>query len=153
MPQIYYSPEHKAFVKECIRCSTTYIGHGNHIDAERILSGFFSSDRATTDGFYGTCKNCVSRYQRAKRDGRNCDPDKLMSDQNNKCGICEKPINYNRSAGVKVTAYIDHDHQTGKVRGLLCTRCNTLLPIVEDINWLKQSINYLRKYGWEFKCE
>jgi len=130
-----------------------YVGHALLEKAEREIAKHFASDRATIDGFYGRCRKCVSRYQRATRDGRNCNPDALMTEQDNQCGICHKPITYHRGNGAKVTAYIDHNHETNAVRGLLCPRCNSLLRGVEDIEWLQNAMSYLRKYGWDFKCE
>jgi hypothetical protein len=39
---------------------------------------------------------------------------------------------------------IDHDHATGKVRGLLCTRCNLMLGKVESVpNALEEIARYL----------
>lgn len=39
---------------------------------------------------------------------------------------------------------VDHCHKTGKVRGLLCSNCNTAIGLLkEDINVLKNAINYL----------
>lgn len=47
----------------------------------------------------------------------------LCRKQKSRCAICYKKA--------KKLA-VDHDHKTGQIRGLLCTRCNrTLLPIVE----------------------
>ena len=42
---------------------------------------------------------------------------------------------------------VDHNHKSGKIRALLCTRCNhTLGRINEDINLLQNIINYIIKY-------
>ena len=56
--------------------------------------------------------------------------------QNNTCAICKKPSHK--------TLHIDHDHQTGNVRGLLCSQCNTGIGFFkEDINALASAIEYL----------
>jgi hypothetical protein len=40
---------------------------------------------------------------------------------------------------------IDHDHQTGRVRGLLCHKCNTMLGMAADNpRWLQKAIEYLK---------
>lgn len=51
--------------------------------------------------------------------------------QNNKCKICEKEMTS--------TPHVDHDHNTGKYRGLLCTFCNNGLGVYE-------------KYKEKFEC-
>lgn len=44
------------------------------------------------------------------------------------------------------TLSIDHDHSTGKIRGVLCRRCNTSLGSFQDSEELLQNaINYLRR--------
>jgi Recombination endonuclease VII len=43
---------------------------------------------------------------------------------------------------------LDHDHVTGKARGLLCTRCNLLLgAATDDEDILHRAVVYLRKKG------
>src|ERR1051326_8652672 len=52
----------------------------------------------------------------------------LLSGQNGVCAICKQPesaVNP-RTKQIKSLS-VDHDHETGKVRGLLCQRCNTAL--------------------------
>jgi len=42
---------------------------------------------------------------------------------------------------------IDHDHQTGSIRGLLCTQCNVLIGHArESAENIKSAINYLREH-------
>ena len=56
----------------------------------------------------------------------------------NKCWICEK-INKRRKLN------IDHCHQTGKIRGVLCDECNKALGLINDnITTLFKMIKYLR---------
>ena len=50
----------------------------------------------------------------------------LLEKQNSKCGICKKECVVNKNFT------IDHDHKTGKVRGLLCNRCNYYLGWFEN---------------------
>jgi len=40
---------------------------------------------------------------------------------------------------------IDHDHNTGLVRGVVCSSCNTLLAGVDKDGWLDKALIYLRK--------
>ena len=43
---------------------------------------------------------------------------------------------------------VDHNHTTGKVRGLLCSNCNTLLGKAKDnVNILQAAIDYLNDFS------
>lgn len=62
--------------------------------------------------------------------------------QNGCCDIC------GRAEHLTVTGrlHIDHDHETGKVRGLLCMGCNTGIGhLKDDVEILKNAINYLER--------
>jgi hypothetical protein len=72
----------------------------------------------------------------------------MLERQDNKCSICNKEetetnVVYNHT---KYLA-IDHCHETGKIRGLLCSKCNKGIGMFkEDISILKSAISYLEKY-------
>jgi hypothetical protein len=63
----------------------------------------------------------------------------MLSKQNYKCGICSIEIN--------ISSHADHDHDTGKARGILCSSCNTLLGRLESkgFDWVNLAKLYLNK--------
>lgn len=69
------------------------------------------------------------------------DLDTLYLDCNGSCSICKLPEKDN--PGGKAL-HIDHDHKTGKVRGLLCNNCNSGIGYLKDnIELLEAAIQYL----------
>ena len=73
--------------------------------------------------------------------------DALLSAQANCCAICTGHIGHDGSTKFK-RGYVDHDHGTGAVRGLLCRRCNVSIGQFEDNpRLLDAAAAYLRKHG------
>lgn len=63
----------------------------------------------------------------------------LLLKQDGKCAICDNEMNGWHEP------QIDHDHKTGKVRGLLCGKCNTgLAKFRENTTSLLKAIKYLK---------
>jgi hypothetical protein len=61
------------------------------------------------------------------------------------CDCCGETQNYNWN-GKKVRMSIDHDHDTNKVRGLLCMKCNQGIGLLGDkIEGLYKAVTYLRR--------
>ncbi len=60
--------------------------------------------------------------------------DQMFEEQSGVCKTCGKVNRDGRRL------YIDHNHETGKVRGLLCHRCNSLLGFVKDDTAILQNI-------------
>ena len=56
---------------------------------------------------------------------------KLFQKQSGCCAICKLPESKKR-AGRIVELAIDHNHINGKIRGLLCSKCNTALGLLND---------------------
>lgn len=64
----------------------------------------------------------------------------LFEKQNKSCAICKTTESSKWC--------VDHSHTTGLVRGILCHHCNVLIGMAkENINTLKNSIDYLEKYS------
>lgn len=71
----------------------------------------------------------------------------LLKKQDYKCQICRIPVtNAPGVGGSSGTLCVDHDHETNKIRGLLCSRCNTGLGLfLDDIFNLQNAIIYLKE--------
>jgi hypothetical protein len=84
-------------------------------------------------------RECVECYDRLLQQQYGIDGveyARLHEKQKGVCAVCAKPSQGRRLA-------VDHDHATGRVRGLLCNRCNTTLGLLEDSPEL---IGRLREY-------
>jgi hypothetical protein len=66
------------------------------------------------------------------------DYDRLYVAQEGRCAICR------RATGKTRRLAVDHDHATGKVRGLLCRVCNSMLGHArDDIEFFVRAVHYL----------
>ena len=89
---------------------------------------------------------CRERDKRTKRKGvlrkRGLTEESLKdlyAFQNNCCAICGRPF-----AAVGAV-HIDHDHHSGRTRGLLCSRCNNGIGMLgESVDALQKAIDYLQ---------
>lgn len=69
---------------------------------------------------------------------------RMLNEQDGCCAICRQPVSMIGSRKHKLGAHLDHDHKTGKVRGLLCIPCNTGLGAFNDSpSCLQAAIRYL----------
>lgn len=142
---------------------------------EKPLSGFHK--RADSrDGLQSSCKTCRSSYKKTEkakttqRKWRKTPQSKkvnrkshlkmkysmtpenykaLFEQQGGVCAICGLPETIKLSTGKVKLLAIDHNHLTGKVRGLLCDKCNKgiggLCVDIKGIKLLISAIMYLLK--------
>lgn len=119
----------------------------------------FWRDRGRPDGLQVYCKSCLGRInqERARANPQKVwafgikfrygitaeDFDRILREQGGVCGACGGP-----PFGTGRTFHIDHDHVTGKVRGLLCQNCNVALGGArDDPENLRKLIAYLERHG------
>lgn len=95
--------------------------HGQRYNPKRTYERSRRNQLAT---YYGTTPEEVER---------------VYSEQNQKCAICQKEFPIGE-------LQIDHCHELGLFRGLLCRACNTGLGCFQDnIELLENAIRYLQK--------
>lgn len=67
----------------------------------------------------------------------------LQKEQDDLCAICKSPFSDQRER----TPHIDHDHETGVIRGVLCINCNLGLgAFKDDPDLLLSAIEYLKRF-------
>ena len=117
----------------------------NKCNIEKDVSEYHKrSDRPS--GIVGTCKDCrkvTHRESRLKSTyGISTEEyDRMLLNQKGTCNICSRECISGRRLAV------DHCHKSGKVRALLCTKCNTALGAVnDDEDLLYNMISYLREH-------
>lgn len=73
--------------------------------------------------------------------------EKMLSEQNGLCKICNKPEErMNRKKDKVMRLVVDHCHETNKIRGLLCHTCNLMLGYSRDNkDILEMAIIYLEE--------
>lgn len=75
------------------------------------------------------------------------DYQKMFVEQKGVCAICQQSEKASRNGTVR-WLNVDHNHQTGNVRGLLCTNCNVSLGMLKDnTEILTKAIVYLHKWN------
>jgi hypothetical protein len=68
--------------------------------------------------------------------------DQILADQRGLCAICGTD-----KAGRGRLFYVDHDHVTGRVRGLVCNSCNRALGLFKDnLDILRSAVTYMEKH-------
>ena len=73
---------------------------------------------------------------------------KMLSRQGGVCAICKSKTPSNRvyKYTKQENFFVDHCHKTGKVRGLLCQKCNTGIGLFNDeITRLRSAADYLEE--------
>jgi hypothetical protein len=125
---------------------------------------YFGPHKKGRGGFYSHCKKCrcIAQKQWCKD---NPDKDKsvtlkkrygitfeeysgLFIEQGGKCAICEfQEQEHDPRTGKKKLLAVDHDHITGKIRGLLCSKCNRGIGLFYDnVERMKRAIDYISRF-------
>jgi recombination endonuclease VII len=83
--------------------------------------------------------NSVTYYLKYRYGLSKEDYERMLDEQGGVCAICG-------SAPDKQRLSVDHNHGTGKVRGLLCHKCNLALGVIESAKY-PDYLSYLERTG------
>jgi transposase len=107
----------------------------------------FGVNTSRWDGLQTYCRNCVNAYRKPRnkkyalkhRYGLTArDYERILQEQGGTCALCHEPPD-------RSTLVADHNHTTGKFRGLIHQRCNILLGCAKDqTEKLLAAVEYLK---------
>ena len=68
--------------------------------------------------------------------------------QGKRCLICMREMRVTGlRTGAQNRAVLDHDHVTGKIRGIICSRCNLVMGLMgDDVDLLISAVVYLKSF-------
>lgn len=124
----------------------------------------FRKDRRTKTGYSTWCNACASTHKKRKyHENPSASAAKMrrvnygitaeqyqamLEAQQGLCAICGQPETSRGCKGKPKDLSVDHDHATGRIRGLLCGHCNSGLGHFRDRpDRLMAAIDYLRKHA------
>ena len=140
-------------MKACSKCKKVLPANNQH----------FGKDKYSYDNFTHACKKCrakqyqnwvennrekeraKNRRKRLKRLGFTQELfDLMLEAQDYSCALCQT-----KDPGINGWQ-ADHDHKTGKARGVLCLRCNIGLGFLEErgLGWSEKAQSYIDNEGW-----
>ena len=120
---------------ECKACSNRT--HKEYVEENREKLNAYMKSRYTPQE-----QNRIREYGLNRMYGLSTDDyQSLLNKQRNGCAICKRSPDDNRRP-----LDVDHSHTTGKIRGLLCMRCNRAMGMFQDNpKILIKAAQYLRK--------
>jgi hypothetical protein len=90
--------------------------------------------RESFERLFGSWKNYLIEYRYGASED---DVKSLLEKQEQQCAICRQPR----------PTHIDHNHSTGRLRGILCFNCNRLIGYADDDTaWFRKAIAYLDQH-------
>jgi hypothetical protein len=125
--------------------------HCSKCKEDKFLS-FFHRNTKASDGHASWCKTCVNGFARQSRKRTylpenkrkwqlktryGLTPEKvetILIKQQHQCVLCLSSLD---------KFHIDHCHNTGEVRGILCHKCNIRLGGWDDLQWRNKALSYL----------
>jgi hypothetical protein len=122
-------------LKKCTKCK-------NYLDKTA-----FGNNKSKKDGLATECLKCkVIHYLNTEYKMTLDEYNQKLEKQNGLCAICNEPDQFNKDERWQPLR-VDHDHDSGKIRGLLCHSCNVALGLFRDnIENLMNAIAYLEKH-------
>ena len=122
--------------KECSRCGVLKPAGGFYTRVDGSLRGpcreCWLANQRHPDA---RAKNAASKRRANLRANYGLDEDEydaFLNAQEGVCAICARPEQSRHRTGTRFTLSVDHDHNTGAVRGLLCQRCNRAIGLLRD---------------------
>ncbi len=122
-------------------CKSCACGRELQMDSTATLMAWKEANPDYNKTYYERNRVAIRKKQkeahlRRQYDLTQAEVDQMVSDQDGRCLICNE----------KKRLVVDHSHDTGVVRGLLCHGCNTKLAAIENAGFMESAVAYLEMY-------
>jgi hypothetical protein len=121
--------------KQCKDCRQYHNNHyAQNMDGKKEKAKIFYQENKKIFRERAFKRNLKSKYSLSAEDYI-----KMIEQQQNKCLICENEFSkktFNHPC-------VDHNHETGKIRGILCRKCNLSISYIENPDFLQKALQYL----------
>lgn len=108
----------------------------------------FNRVSANPDGLNSQCRDCSGNKAKKllRKFGITLDEyERWLEKQEGVCAICKRPET-TQIFNATISLSVDHNHETGRVRGLLCRDCNLALGHLNDnVEWAEALVRYLQE--------
>ena len=122
----------------------------NKCNEEKPINEFYQNSNGRP---YLFCKKCKNSTRNSKWDAVQQNSflkrtygitlkhkQEMYINQNGECAICKQPVSFNKIC-------VDHCHENGVIRQLLCNRCNLFLGFLENLDTdLQNYLDYLDSF-------
>lgn len=120
----------------CRECNREYQRERNEENREEI-------NRRAREHYRENREEYRDRALRSKYGITSEDYQRMHDEQGGVCAICRREETAAHANGKVRRLAVDHDHETGEVRGLLCFACNVRVGYFENGGWMKALHDYL----------
>jgi len=134
----------RAKMYEKVEAALSEVGYEKVCKACRRLmpARMFCRQSANADYLRNICKECISKYMRLKKYNLSEESIKqMLSVETCQMPGCGKKLRNGQGT------HIDHCHKTGKVREVLCQKCNLMLGYIEkNLHLVQPMLDYIAKH-------
>ena len=119
------------WAKKCITCRTVFCGPWHSLLTK------FPRHGSNIDGLQSECRKChherASNWQFLRKYKiTKAEASRILAAQNHRCDCCGRLISFDEPKGARNRAVMDHSHETGNLRGILCHPCNIAIGNMDE---------------------
>ena len=137
--------------QQCAACLDKHRDEMRERRAVRMAEGRCLDCGGDRDPGSKRCGDCTDKLRagQVKRYGLTLDDfDAKFEAQSGTCAMCGAALRkHGERENMRGVAHIDHDHATGRVRGLICVSCNHFIGHIEKHNRGELAAAYLAKHS------
>lgn len=147
--EFFYEYRRKMLRPQCKGCTAPHVAKARETEIEHFRAMERNSKARRKTFNADTIRQQAFQARLKRRAISEADYNEMLVLQGDRCAICRKRmVHFATNENRPRMACIDHDHETGEVRGIICNRCNVALGGFRDSAvLLRAAVRYLEKHS------